>query len=192
VGKTKINKVIVFSIPAVVSFLLYFGLQRAEAWILLSVLLAILLGYGIFYFNKLFSALLLLSFSLPLSIEYEIFSGVQMIIPTEFLAIIIAISLAFSALNRLKQIKALIRAHSPFFALALVIFIGSIFSTDFVVSAKYSLVYLLYLFTFTWSVYYVSLKGKEAFIYIIMAYTAGFFLAFFGLFTIGVCMNLTP
>ncbi|MBI1182785.1 hypothetical protein GC194_00840 [bacterium] len=177
--KTKANRLLLLPIPFLVILLLWLGLQYYHAWLLLSLGAVLLFGYGVYRFNLYYSFALLLAFSLPLSVETEIFDGINMIIPTEFLTIIMAVALGFKVAFNFQAFMLELKQFLPLLFMCCMLVIGTLFSTQFFVSLKYSLVYLLYLITFFGLVYYLSRKQKQAFHYLISAYTVGILLSFY-------------
>ena len=165
-------------IPAV----LLLGLYWPVLWVAVS--LAAVFGMALFLFKKNWINYLIIitTFALPLSSEVELTEGVKLLFPSEPMLVIVAISITLVLLRRgfdwalhRRFIYTLV-----FFIVALVA--ASVFSSDIIISIKYTLVYGLYLYCFYWGFYYLKSGSKDyekLFFHCLLAYSISYLLVFF-------------
>lgn len=92
--------------------------------------------------------MLTLAFLLPMSVEWEVITGVKLLVPTEPLIALLALSFIFRLLELLRKREFEIRRVNVFLFLLVVMTIGSWLSSDLMISLKFTLIYGAYLFVF--------------------------------------------
>lgn len=152
------------------------GLANPTFWLFGIVVLVFLLGWSISKLNLFSTAYLLLVLALPLSIETEITKGLKLIFPSELLALVMGVALFFELITKAKHFSFLINKAWFIIPLVLVISIGAVFSVDPIISIKYVVVYLLYIWVYGAGMYYLMAEKKLTIQKVFLVYTVGYFM----------------
>ncbi|MFY0674462.1 MAG: O-antigen ligase family protein [Bacteroidia bacterium] len=163
-------------LPAlIIAAALLLGLLIWQIWLVLAIVISAAAGYSIYRLKLFNQAYFLLAFALPLSVEMPLFKGVNMLFPSEPLAVSILIALGINALQT-NAFKKTTKLLIPSFALISALAFTTLLSTNVGVSVKYTLIYSLYIVCFYWGIYAVYNKSKLWLNSIMSGYTFSYLL----------------
>jgi O-antigen ligase len=141
-----------------------------QLWLLLAAGGLVLSGYIIYKLNAFNLAYFVLAFTLPLSVEFEIFKGINLLFPSEPLAIALTFALGIKGIFEKREFKVSVLLI-PSALLICALLITSLTSSNFGVSLKYSMVYILYIVCFYWGVFTNYKDSKSRINLVLSGYT---------------------